>query len=490
MVSHWLSSCWGLGYHFGLVVFAVHVVMKRRSVGVTLAWLVLLFAVPVVGVICYVMFGTRRLGGRRVKRAKVWYPDYFQWCAQITKAVQSNNFTDIALTVKHPGVYRLAECVMGIPVLPGNYLQIYHTPADILTRLIDDIKNSKHCIVMAFYILEPKGRILTLMNALISAAHRGVKCVVLLDAVGSHQFFKSEWVLRFNESGITVTAAFPVGVWRVMFGRMDIRNHRKILMVDEQIAWTGSFNLVDPEFFKQDAHVGEWIDAMVRIEGVAPHILGTIIQWDEALETGKKPPTPEVIDIYKPIEYPELGGATPLHVVPSGPDNDSDAMHQILLMSIYESQEELIISTPYFIPDEALVTAMKSAALRGVKVKLLVPKKNNSKMVYHASRAYYEEILASGVEIHQFVGGLLHTKCVLIDQSTALFGTVNLDMRSVWLNFEVTLVVYDEEFGRKMYNLMQSYLQQAVLLDEEKWLLRPASQKLLENTAQLLAPLL
>ena len=228
---------------------------------------------------------------------------------------------------------------------------------------------------------------------------------------------------------------------------------------------------------------------MVRIDGVAAHVLGSIVQWDQALETGKGHPSFNRQYDYPSASHQGRSGAC-LHVLPSGPDADRELLQQALLTAIYDSCSELLISTPYFVPDDSLLTALKSAAMRGVDVRLLVPAKNDSRMVQHASRSYYQELLHAGVRIHQFTGGLLHTKCVLVDRKTALFGTVNLDMRSVWLNYELTMIVYDDGFGEQIYQMLQSYVAQAKEVDVNRWALRPFRLKLLENTMQLLSPLL
>ncbi len=479
----------GTAYLISIILFAFMIIMKRRPVGVSLAWLVLLFALPVAGFFCYMLFGSRRLGSRRLKRIEQLYPDYEQWSAHLSCVISDSGPTRCPVT-SYNAIYRLAEHTMAIPALPGNQLQLFHETNDILEGLIRDIRNAQSSIVLEFYIWVPQGRILELVHALIDSASRGVSCLMVFDAVGSRASISSQWVKQLKAVGITVIASMPVGPFQMLAERMDIRNHRKILVIDDAVAWTGSFNLVDPRYFRQEANVGQWVDAMVRIEGVAAHVLGAIVQWDQTLETGKGhasfnreyalPESPAAV--YDPLAE--------VHVLPSGPGGDRELLHQVLLAAIYESQEALLISTPYFVPDESLLTALKSAAMRGVQVKLLVPEKNDSKMVHYASRAYYEEMLVCGVEIHQFKGGLLHTKCVLVDRSTVLFGTVNLDMRSVWLNFEVTLIIYDEHFGQQIMLLMESYLAQSEAVVFEQWQKRTFGKKLLENTMQLLSPLL
>ena len=487
MDSSWLSIFLGGAYLALIVAFALNIIMHRRSVGVSLAWLVLLFALPVAGFACYLLFGPRRLGTQRLKRRDRMYPGYEQWSTHMTSVI-TGTFVSNEVVRKHQGIYSLSEQVLGIPVMPCSHLQLFHETDAIIDGILQDIERAQSCIALEFYIWDTTGRGKELAEALIRAAKRGVDCVVVLDGVGSRTFLKGYWGSRFRLEGISVTESMPVGLLRMLVERIDIRNHRKILAVDDHIAWTGSFNLVDPAYFKSDANVGQWVDAMVRMEGVAAHVMSTIVHWDRALETG------EALSIFQSTyELPPNQLDTsrvPVHIMPSGPDSQREQLQQVLLTAIYESQNELLISTPYFIPDESLLTAIRTAAMRGVDVQILVPEKNDSRMVHYASRSYYEELLSVGVKIQQFRGGLLHTKCVLVDRSTILFGTVNMDMRSVWLNFEVTLIIYDRGFSQSMALLLESYIAQSVEVDRSRWLNRPFRRKLLENTMQLISPLL
>ncbi|WP_067520487.1 cardiolipin synthase [Endozoicomonas ascidiicola] len=487
MEPTWFSWLFGAAYFSAIVVFAVVVIMTRRPVGVSLAWLVLLVALPVAGFVLYILFGSPRLGARRLKRMHSLYPGYAQWYHHLSRIVSVNKAASQPVS-RHNAIFSLAE-KSSIPLLPGNHLKLFSEYGKIIDQLLLDIENARHSLVLEFYIWEPTGRAKEVAEAVISASCRGVDCVVVLDNVGSRGFLNGLWARRFRVEGVSVTASMSVGPLGMLVERIDIRNHRKILVVDDRIAWTGSFNLVDPSLFKQDAQVGQWIDAMVRIEGVAAHVLGAIVQWDKALETGAEHPS-----FNREYEYPsqkdQARKGACLHVLPSGPDVDREMLHQILLTAIYESEEELLISTPYFVPDDALLTALKSAAMRGVDVQVLVPERNDSRMVHHASRSYYQELLQAGVRIQQFRGGLLHTKCVLVDRKTALFGTVNLDMRSVWLNYEVTMIIYDSVFGEAIFDVLHSYMNGAEEVNIKVWVKRPFRLKLLENTMQLLSPLL
>ena len=486
-----ITYSWMIGtlYLMAVVGFAIFIIMKRRPVGVTLAWLVLLFALPVAGFALYLLFGSPRLGRRRMQRFQSLYPDYSQWYQHLSTvlAKHSNQMPAEAQN----SIYALAKQSIPIPLLPSNHIRLYASFESIFAQMMADINSAKQSLVLEFYIWEPTGRMEEMANAVIRAAQRGVNCTIVLDNVGSYTMLSSEWIGQLKQVGIVVTSSMPVSAIGMAFERMDIRNHRKILVVDEYIGWTGSFNLVDPAIFKQDAQVGQWIDAMVRIEGVASHVLSAIVQWDKALERSKYHPSfshPYSDEQHAPL-YNRKGGAH-IHILPSGPDHERDVLHQMLLTATYDSKEELLLSTPYFVPDDSLLTALKSAALRGVKVQLLVPSRNDSRMVHYASRSYYQELLDAGVNIQQFDGGLLHTKCVLVDQKTVLFGTVNLDMRSVWLNYEVTLIIYDATFGTQIAALLQNYISQATPVDGTLWSTRPFRVKFLENAMQLLSPLL
>ena len=481
----WLA---GAIYLMCSALMAFNVIMKRRPVGVSLAWLVLLIALPIAGFIFYLLFGSPRLGARRLKVIEKLKPDYKAWSDHLVQLIQERKPSG-KTAIRHKGIYRLAEQTILTPSLPDNRLRLFDQSDHMIAGMLADIRSAQSSIIIEMYIWEPEGRVYEIAEEMIAAAQRGVNCLVVLDAVGSRNLLNSHWIKRFRSAGMIVHSAMPVGPLRMLVERIDMRNHRKILVVDDKIAWTGSFNLVDPHYFKRDARVGEWVDAMVRIEGVAAQVLSAIVAWDKTLETKSDTPPfklTQTLPVYPVSDAP----VADMHVLPSGPGSDRELLHQVLLSAIYEAEEELLISTPYFIPDEALLTALKSAAMRSVTVKLLVPEKNDSIMVHHASRAYYEELLISGVEIHQFKGGLLHTKCALIDRSTVLFGTVNLDMRSVWLNFEVTLIIYGDEFGEHIDQLMASYLHNAESVPLSQWKARAFRQKLLENTMQLLSPLL
>ena len=198
-------------------------------------------------------------------------------------------------------------------------------------------------------------------------------------------------------------------------------------------------NLVDPRFFKQDAHVGQWVDAMVRLQGAAVVPLAMTMIGDWMIETAE---SVELVLRSMPLREVADQGNVDVQVIPSGPGEGADGLLQMLLAVINSARQELVLTTPYFVPDESLLRALRGAAVRGVRVDMILPEKVDSLLTRYASRSYYSDLLEAGVRIHLYRNGLLHTKSITADQRISMFGTVNLDMRSLWLNYEVALFVY------------------------------------------------
>jgi len=279
----------------------------------------------------------------------------------------------------------------------------------------------------------------------------------------------------------------PVGVMKMLMTRVDLRNHRKIIVIDGDIAYTGSQNLVDPRFFKQDEGVGQWIDAMVRMEGPSVEALGGIFIESWELDTGAGL---EALESTSGVHSVAEQGPSAVQVVPSGPAFRPEAIHQLLLTTIYSARKELVITTPYFVPDDTLLTALISAAHRGVGVIIIVPSNVDSRLVHYASRSLFDDLLSAGVQIAGFNRGLLHTKSITVDGEICVFGSVNLDMRSLWLDFEISLFIYDPGFIAEVRAMQAKYMEDCEMMDLTDWRSRPATQRFIENAAHLVGPLL
>ncbi len=385
------------------------------------------------------------------------------------------------------GMDRLGTAIVGVPTVAGSTGRLLTDSAEILTQLAADIDAAQTSVLMEFYIWSAGGLADEVLQALIRAARRGVSCRVLIDAVGARPWWKSSQPGQLRAAGVQLRAAFPAGIWQAIFSRNDLRLHRKIVVIDGNVAWTGSMNLVDPRFFKQEANVGEWVDAMVRAEGavVAPLAMTMIGDW--IVESGES--VEEILQTTG-LGRVEPKGAGDVQVIPSGPVETTDGVLQMLLALINSAHEELVLTTPYFVPDDSLLRAIRGAAGRGVDVHLILPKKLDSLLTRYASRSYLAELMELKVHVHLFEAGLLHTKSVTADRSISMFGTLNLDMRSIWLNYEVSLFVYGAGFGEHLRALQQRYMDQSQLLDPVEWSQRPLREQFLENTLRLVGPVL
>jgi cardiolipin synthase len=376
---------------------------------------------------------------------------------------------------------------MGVPALRGNQVTLIDSWHASFDHIITDIHAAQRTCHLEFYIWSTGGRTAEVADALVAAAQRGVVCRVLVDAMGSRAFLRSTAAERMRQAGVMVHAALPGGLLRLPFVRFDLRLHRKIVVIDGCVGYTGSLNMVDPRYFKRDAGVGQWIDSMVRIEGPAVEALAITFLADWYIET--EAPLSELQTRGDANPQPTRGDCT-VQVMPSGPSMATRAVEQVLITAVYSAREELVLTTPYFVPSEPLSLALVAAARRGVKVILVVPARVDSKLVRYASGAFKAELLEAGVRIAAFDGGLLHTKSVTVDGTHSLFGSVNLDPRSMRLNFEILLALYDSEFTSRLRQLQQQYIDDSQLLDYEAYMARPRTKQVAENFARLLSPLL
>jgi len=465
---------------------AIRVVMLRRPVGVSLAWLFLIFAWPFAGAVVYLIVGEKHLGKQHAARTATIQARYQEWMAKLPPdAVVDYTSLDRECVP----ISRLAAATLGIPAMAGNRLELIDQAETNLRSIIADIDRAERTCHLEFYIWNEGGTADEVGDALIRAVRRGVACRVLVDAIGSAGFMEGHLARRLRQGGVEVVAALPTGPLRMFFVRVDLRLHRKIVVIDGRVAYTGSMNLVDPRFFKRNAGVGQWVDAMVRIEGPAVRALGALFLWDWQVETGQDISASAEAGVEAAAASPRCGTVN-VQVVPSGPGHEMNPIYQVLLTSIYTVRSELIITTPYFVPDESLLTALLSAAQRGVKVTVILPEKIDSLLVRYACRSYFDDLLTAGVRILRFQGGLLHTKSIVIDGKISLFGTVNVDPRSFWLDFEVTLCVYDADFGGRLRALQHIYAARSEPVDLPTWRQRPWRKRFVENLAHLFAPLL
>lgn len=486
---NWLlqpSILFSIAHELLVLAVGVRVIMKRPSTGVALAWLLIVAFIPGFGVLLYLLIGERRIGERRVKRIASLTKSF----REIGDAAIRERLTNVNWE-RNPEAARsldkLGRSIIGSSTVCGSRFEMMCDTQEVLHAIVRDIESAEKSVWMEFYIWSAGGTADEVLEALIRAANRGVRCRLLVDALGARTWWKGKQPQQLRDAGVEVQQALPVGFFRSFVGRTDLRQHRKIIVIDGEVAWTGSMNMVDPRFFKQDSGVGQWVDAMVRLQGAVVAPLAAILVGDWMIETGES-----IHDLIESsgVRFLEPDGPVDIQVIPSGPGETADGLLQMLLTLINSTRKELVLTTPYFVPDESLLRAVRGAAGRGVQVSLIMPEKVDSFLARYASRSYYEDLLDVGVRIYLYRGGLLHTKSIMVDGSMSMFGTVNLDMRSLWLNYEIALFVYDEEFAKELHDLQQTYIEDADEVDEAQWTSRSTRERFLENAIRLVSPLL
>jgi cardiolipin synthase A/B len=479
-----LLSALVLAGHLLLVAgLAIRILFRHLPVGTTLAWLIVLFVLPVFGPALYLFIGENRLGQKRAKRWHDIHDLYTEWQGGLKERAA------VDWSVLHPRAQSLAshgESITGFAALQGHALRLLADWDSFVDALVADIDAAQRTCHLEFYIWDGAGRVKEIYSALGRAAARGVICRVLVDAVGSGAFLRSREVAGLRNAGVQVVASLPVSVFRMLFVRMDLRNHRKLVVIDGEIGYTGSMNLVDPAYFKASAGVGHWVDAMVRFRGPAVEILNGTFLEDWELETDEGMDILETADIHS---VPEQGPAV-VQVVPSGPGLNRASIHHLLVALLYSAERELVLTTPYFVPDESIMTALVSASRRGVAVTLNVPERLDSVLARFAGAACFQELLSAGVRISRYEPDLLHTKAITVDGRIAVVGSVNIDMRSLWLNFEISLFIYDREAAARVRALQEGYLRDSVDLHPRAWSERPATARVAEGVLRLLGPML
>lgn len=466
------------------VAVVLRVILTRHPPGSSFAWILLTTILPFFGFVLYVWLGERPIGKWRTRRLRHLLRHW--------EKVTDENYAQTGTTPKtqhaqrHKGLARLAEQLGDMPMTCGSDLVLLHDSIEALTRIHADIENAHKSISMEFYIWGVGGWCDKISQAVIDAADRGCHCRILVDDIGSRAWLRTTWPAKMISAGVHVSRALPVSLLPLTKGRADLRLHRKNVIIDDRIGYTGSLNLIDPNIFHHTEGVGEWVDAMVRVEGTAVRDLNQVFLFDWALQPDIEG---ERISLEKIPPVPPVGSAC-VTVVPSGPTTVDDANQRLILEAIGCARERIYITTPYFIPGETLILALQNAAMRGVEVHICIPKKPDSQFVRWASRRYFSDLMNSGVKLSFFTDGLLHTKAITVDDTFSLFGTVNLDKRSLHLNFEMMLLIFDSKFVADMTSLHRYYESCSTPIDPARWHDRNLWQRFLEGLCYLLSPLL
>lgn len=413
----------------------------QREPASRIAWFFAILVLPVVGVVAYLLIGEARVSARRRAR-------YAAIEARLPRPGGDPEAARDLSAGPYAAPFALARAVNGLPPTLGNRASLARDNGDAVAGMVADIDAAQTSVHLCFYIWLADTSGLAIRDALLRAAQRGVKVRVLADALGSRAFLRSDHWQALRAGGVDARMAAPVGgvLWTLIRGRVDIRNHRKLLIIDNALAWVGSQNGADPEF-RIKWRFAPWVDIMTRWEGPAARHCQFLFALDWMGEHG---------DDITALLAPEVPAAAPprdgaiAQVFGTGPTQSYAAMTACFAELIHAARSELVMTTPYFVPDEQLLFALTGAARRGVRTVLVVPRRNDSRIVAGASRSYYPALLEAGVRIHEFRPGLLHAKTMIADSAAGLIGSANLDRRSFELNFENSLLFADSAFAAQI----------------------------------------
>ena len=455
-------------------------IRPHRQPASRLAWIIVIIIAPVVGMIAYLLIGeawvspARRARGREIDES-LPLPPADEASARSLAAGP------------HGAPFAYARSVNGLGPTGGNAARLARDSNAAIDEMVADIDAAQRHVHACFYIWLTDTNGLKVKDAFVRAARRGVAVRVLADALGSRHFIASEHWHEMRESGCGTREALPARnpMWTLIRGRVDLRNHRKQLVIDNRIAWCGSQNAADPEFRIKPKYA-PWVDVMSRWVGpVALHCQYLFVS-DWMGEQG------EDISalLTEPLAGERHGESITAQVLGTGPTLRFDAMPSCLAELIHCAREELVVTTPYFVPDEQLLFALTSTARRGVRTIMVFPKRNDSRIVAATSRSYYSDLISAGAEIYEYLPGLLHAKTMLVDRAVGLIGSANLDRRSFELNFENNILFADPVFAAEIRARQDQYLAESDRVTADEVAQYGIATRLWQNLLATVSPIL
>ena len=460
-------------YVITIISVVIVVISENRNPIKTLSWVMVLVFLPFVGLIWYLTFGqdftkkqviTKRMYSKLKKRP----------------LDEIGALEEFAYPKEHASLIRLLRNLDHTPLLGGNDVKFYTDGTEKFSDFFHDIETAKHHIHVEYYVFEDDKIGKKVRDALIKKALEGVEVRVIYDSFGSRKA-KRVFFEEFRKAGIEVEPFLKL-VLPKLTSRLNFRNHRKIIVIDGQIGYVGGMNIADR--YIDGLKWGTWRDTHVRIEGKGVQGLQSIflIDWffvSQTLITSRK---------YFP-ELPSFGSIS-MQTVNSGPFREEREISHGILQAIYDAQKSIFIQTPYFIPPESMLEALQAAAIRGLDVRIMIPRKSDVKLVHLASLSFVKEVLQAGIKVYFYEKGFLHSKLMVFDDSLTLIGSVNFDSRSFEHNFEVEAFIYDHDVAKKAIDIFVEDQRFSFIVSLREWMKRSRNFRFFESLMRLFAPLL
>jgi cardiolipin synthase len=465
-----------------LLVIAL-VVLENRSPAKTVSWIMILILIPVVGVIFYFFFGQdfrkkkifSRKGLKSSERMLILEGKLLIQLRGKSHA-QFENYPKSSL-----GIMKLLFNNSNSIVTENNHVQFLIDGKQTFDSILEAIREAKHHIHLEFYIFYHDKLGSIIINALCQKAKSGVKVRILFDDVGSWRL-KEKTLRWMRKSGIEIFN-FQKVHFPFFSSKVNYRNHRKLIVIDGNIGFTGGFNIAD-NYIEGDPELGYWRDTFVKIEGEAVWGIQNIFAADWFFTTKENITSVE----YYPLA--SQSGKNAVQIVASGPDSDWPAILQFYFATISQAQKQVYITSPYFLPTDDIMTALKTASLRGVDVQIIIPGKSDSRVSHLGTESMILEMLEAGIQVFRYTNGFIHSKTMVADGEIVSVGSANMDFRSLETNFEINAVIYNQDLASEMISQFQTDLQKCTAISPEEWSKRPFMRRLLASIARMVSPLM
>ncbi len=476
-----LTALWIVNYA-AVAIAIVHILLTRKEPRGMFTWILALFFLPVIGLVLYLLVGEvsiRRKVRRRRRRRQQIAGRLASRTAVLGQTFDARRVEN--LSTSQQSMIHLASRVSGAYVTSGNEVVIYNDAEQAFLALQLGIEAAQSHVHMLYYIFRDDDTGRSIGELLRKKARQGVEARLLLDAVGCWRMSRA-FLAWLRDGGVKVSFFLP---WGIMNRRlqMNCRNHRKLTVIDGRVGFTGSKNIGD-EYLGRKKKLGPWRDHHLSMRGPCVMQLQEIFVEDWHFASG------EDLSGDGYFHEPERAGNQLVQIVPSGPDGFAEVLHQLLIAAVSDAEQEIAIVTPYFVPDVAMLVALKWAAYRGVTVRLVVPHKSDHVVLLWAGRSFYEELLRSGIEIYEYQSGMLHSKIIIIDRRWAMVGSANMDIRSFQYNFEMTCMLYDEGLASGFQEQFDEFLRESKRIyqrDVKRWGYR---ERLAAGAARVATPVL
>jgi cardiolipin synthase A/B len=465
----------------GLALVPV-VLVRRKEPASTAAWILTLVFLPAIGAVLFLMFGRDRIRWPAKRKRELDQIVRQRLAGSTAKPEPAGTLPTVEpLSSLERSLFRVGERLSHARATDGNKVEVLIDGDATYDAFGAAIDSARHHVHAQFYLIRDDSTGRWFRERLVAAAKRGVAVRLLTDGYGCFTLGPA-WRRPLVQAGGRVASFLPMS--SVLLQPVNLRNHRKILVVDGDVAFTGGYNIGD-EYRGKMPGVGEWRDVHLRIEGPAAGELQRVFfqDWEFSSRESIDPKD------YFPAARERRGDAT-VAIIPSGPDTRNEAIHRMFFGAIVGGQREISITTPYFVPTESILVAMELAAMRGVDIKVILPGRSNHAVTFQAGRSSYSQLLDAGVDIREYEPGIIHAKTMVVDSQVALVGSANMDLRSFRLNFEVHAMVHDASSAEALRESFSRSLTKCRRIDAEQWQRRPFTLRMKEGASRLVSPLL